>query len=36
MLAVQADRGLSSAEAQKRLAQYGPNAIIEKEKSLLS
>ena len=35
-LAVQPDRGLNSAEAQKRLAQYGPNAIVEKEKSLLS
>jgi H+-transporting ATPase len=33
-LAVQSDKGLSSAEAQRRLAKYGPNAIVEKEKSL--
>jgi H+-transporting ATPase len=33
-LSVKADQGLSSAEAQKRLTQYGPNAIVEKEKSL--
>ncbi|WP_316185044.1 MULTISPECIES: plasma-membrane proton-efflux P-type ATPase [unclassified Bradyrhizobium] len=33
-LGVQSSRGLSSAEAQKRLAQYGPNAIVEKEPSL--
>src|SRR5277367_3914382 len=33
-LAVQAGRGLTSAEAQQRLAQYGPNALIEKEESL--
>jgi hypothetical protein len=32
-LGVQADKGLSSAEAQKRLAHYGPNALIEKEES---
>jgi H+-transporting ATPase len=31
-----ADKGLASAEAQKRLTQYGPNAIVEKEKSFLS
>jgi H+-transporting ATPase len=29
-----ADKGLTSAEAQKRLSQYGPNAIVEKEQSL--
>ena len=28
------DTGLSAEEAQKRLAQYGPNALVEKEKSL--
>jgi H+-transporting ATPase len=33
-LAVEPDRGLSSAEAKKRLAKYGPNAIVEKEISL--
>lgn len=33
-LTVQAGRGLSSSEAQQRLAQYGPNALVEKEKSL--
>jgi H+-transporting ATPase len=33
-LAVQPDKGLSSAEAAKRLAKYGPNAIVEKEISL--
>ena len=33
-LGVQAERGLSSAEAQQRLAQYGPNALVEKEESL--
>jgi magnesium-transporting ATPase (P-type) len=33
-LAVQPDKGLSSAEAAKRLAKYGPNAIAEKEISL--
>jgi H+-transporting ATPase len=33
-LAVAVDRGLSSAEAQQRLAKYGPNALIEKEESL--
>jgi H+-transporting ATPase len=33
-LAVQSDKGLSSAEAQRRLAKYGPNAIVEKEISL--
>jgi H+-transporting ATPase len=33
-LGVQADRGLSSIEAQQRLAQYGPNALVEKEESL--
>ena len=33
-LGVQAERGLSSTEAQQRLAQYGPNALVEKEESL--
>jgi H+-transporting ATPase len=33
-LAVQPDQGLSETEAQQRLEQYGPNALIEKEKSL--
>jgi H+-transporting ATPase len=33
-LDVQVSRGLSSAEAQSRLAKYGPNALIEKEESL--
>ncbi|MCB1943936.1 MAG: HAD-IC family P-type ATPase, partial [Candidatus Accumulibacter sp.] len=33
-LAVKADQGLSSAEAQQRLSRYGPNAIVTKEKSL--
>jgi magnesium-transporting ATPase (P-type) len=28
-LTVEPDQGLSQAEAQKRLSQYGPNAIIE-------
>ena len=34
-LAVQPERGLSSAEANKRLAEYGPNALVEEEVSLL-
>ena len=34
-LAVKPDRGLSSVEAQHRLAKYGPNALVEKEESLL-
>jgi H+-transporting ATPase len=33
-LAVKADQGLTGEQAQKRLAQYGPNAIVAKEKSL--
>jgi H+-transporting ATPase len=33
-LAVQPDKGLTTAEATKRLAKYGPNAIVEKEESL--
>ena len=33
-LGVQAERGLSSTEAQQRLGQYGPNALVEKEESL--
>ncbi len=32
-LAVTAARGLASAEAQKRLAKDGPNALVETEKS---
>ena len=32
-LAVTPSRGLASAEAQKRLAKDGPNALVEKEKS---
>jgi H+-transporting ATPase len=35
-LHVQPDHGLSQAEVQKRLSQYGPNAIVEKEQSLLA
>nr|WP_255684215.1 MULTISPECIES: plasma-membrane proton-efflux P-type ATPase [unclassified Xanthobacter] len=35
-LGVKTDQGLSTAEAQKRLETYGPNAIIAKERSLLS
>ena len=35
-LNVKPDQGLSSEEGQKRLSQYGPNAIIEKEQSMLS
>jgi H+-transporting ATPase len=35
-LGVQAERGLSSSEAQQRLVQYGPNALVEKEESLAS
>jgi len=33
-LAVKPDQGLSSAEVQQRTARYGPNAIVEKEKTL--
>jgi H+-transporting ATPase len=33
-LAVQPDKGSSSAEARERFAKYGPNAIVEKEISL--
>jgi H+-transporting ATPase len=33
-LAVQPDKGLTTAEATNRLAKYGPNAIVEKEISL--
>ncbi|MDE3121601.1 MAG: hypothetical protein KGK00_07485, partial [Paracoccaceae bacterium] len=29
------DKGLSAAEAAKRLAQFGPNALEERHKSLL-
>ncbi len=35
-LEVNPETGLSSAETQKRLAQYGPNALIEKQESLLA
>jgi H+-transporting ATPase len=35
-LDVQPDHGLGQAEVQKRLVQYGPNAIVEKEQSLLA
>lgn len=35
-LGVAADRGLSATEVAKRLAQWGPNAIVAKERSLLS
>jgi hypothetical protein len=35
-LGVGPDQGLGSAEAQKRLAQYGSNAIVEKEQGLLA
>jgi H+-transporting ATPase len=34
-LNVKSDRGLSGAEVQQRLAKYGPNALVEKEASLL-
>src|SRR6266436_6582 len=34
-LAVRPEQGLSSAEARQRLAKYGPNALVEKEVSLL-
>src|SRR6516165_4210588 len=34
-LAVRSDRGLSSADAQQRLTKYGPNALVEKEVSVL-
>ncbi|MGY3618281.1 plasma-membrane proton-efflux P-type ATPase [Bradyrhizobium sp. USDA 10063] len=34
-LAVKPDHGLSSANAKQRLAKYGPNALVEKEESLL-
>jgi H+-transporting ATPase len=33
-LAVQPDKGLTSAEVKERLVKYGPNAIVEKEISL--
>src|SRR5215472_2706784 len=35
-LVVKPEQGLSSAEARQRLAKYGPNALVEKEVSLLS
>jgi Cation transporter/ATPase, N-terminus len=31
---VKPDRGLSSAEATQRLVRYGPNALVEKERSI--
>ena len=34
-LAVKPEQGLSNAEARQRLAKYGPNALVEKEVSLL-
>jgi H+-transporting ATPase len=36
ILAVVPSRGLSATEAQQRLARYGPNALIEKKKSLIA
>jgi H+-transporting ATPase len=33
-LSVKPEQGLSAAEARQRAAKYGPNAIVEKEKSL--
>lgn len=33
-LGVRPDRGLLATEAQQRLARYGPNALVEKEKGL--
>ena len=33
-LSVKAEQGLSAAEVEQRTARYGPNAIVEKEKSL--
>ncbi len=35
-LAAQPERGLSSMEAGRRLAKYGPNALVEKQVSLFS
>ncbi len=35
-LEVQADTGLSGTEAKTRLDKYGPNALVEKQESLLS
>ena len=32
-LGVKPDTGLSSTEAEQRLSQYGPNALVEKEES---
>src|SRR6516162_8934451 len=34
-LAVNPEQGLSSGEAQQRLTKYGPNALVEKEVSVL-
>src|SRR5262245_18377535 len=34
-LVVKPEQGLSNAEARERLAKYGPNALVEKEVSLL-
>ncbi len=35
-LGVKPEQGLSTAEAEQRLTQYGPNAIVEKEQGFLS
>ncbi len=35
-LEVKPDAGLSNAEAEQRLTRYGPNALVEKQKSLLA
>ena len=34
-LAAQPERGLSSTEASQRLAKYGPNALVEKQVSIV-
>ncbi|MGB5733513.1 MAG: plasma-membrane proton-efflux P-type ATPase [Thiohalocapsa sp.] len=35
-LDVKADKGLSNAETEQRLVQYGPNALVEKKQGLLA
>ncbi|MCG6863002.1 MAG: metal-transporting ATPase, partial [Chromatiaceae bacterium] len=35
-LGVEAETGLSNAEAEQRLAQYGPNALVEEKVGLLA
>jgi H+-transporting ATPase len=35
-LEVKAETGLTSAEAERRLSQYGPNALVEKKEGLLA